>query len=240
MTRNAVLIFADRLTADLGRRRWSRRFAALLPLPALGGGGEWDVHLFSPGVRETPADPCRHRQIGRGFAERLEHAVRSLADAGYERLVVVGRDCPDLSRGDVRTAFEALEAGGDLVLGPDHGGGCWLIGLPAARRELLDGVRWCRGRDFRQLVGRAGGLAVTILATKLDLDGSADLGRLSQLCRNWRRVLAALLHPVPPAAPPLLTPARRAELRTLRRYQIPPPRGATRTRRPRGRRPLLR
>ena len=223
MSRNAVLIFADRTSADLARRRWPRRLAALLPLPHLDGDGAWDVHLFTPGGGGGPAGVSVHKQTGRGFGERLERAVQTLESAGYDRVVIVGRDCPALERGDIAQAFAALDAN-RVALGPDQHGGCWLIGLRLRDRDLLQGVRWCRGEDFAALLAKAGG-AAAVLGRKIDLDSTADALLLARQGRRWFGVVASLLFPDEVKrsadAPPPSVASRRRRLR----FQTPPPRG---------------
>ena len=221
MTRDAVLIFADDLAADLGRRRWPRRLAGLLAVPTLDGGAAWDVHLFCPRTSDVPAGVTLHGQAGDGFGERLDNAVSTLA-AGYDRVVIVGRDCPQLDAADVVTAFASLGNEARLVLGPDQGGGCWLIGLNLADAAILAGVRWCGGTDFAELLARAGDGGAAVLSQKIDLDRLADARRLGHGSTFWRRIIAALL-PRPPRPAFASRPMRRACLLRLRRFQLPPP-----------------
>src|SRR5438552_5625985 len=115
IVRRAVLVFADSLAKDLSRRRWSRRLAALLRVPEFDSSEIGaDVHVFTSG-----------RQHGSTFGERLSNAVKDLAQSGYEQIVIVGRDCPQLNADDIRSAFERLGQN-RAVLGPDHRGGCYL------------------------------------------------------------------------------------------------------------------
>ena len=209
MGKAAVLIFADAVERDLSRRRWPSQLAPLLALPDVGGAGA-DVHRFTP-----------DRQRGRTFGRRLSNAVADLAAAGYERIVIVGRDCPDLKASDVTAALAALENDQTrLALGPDHAGGCWLIGLRAADLHLLDGVKWRRGTDRAELTRRAGESAVALLDEKIDLDGTADLRIVHRTLEIVRALallgLAPMRCPVPRAV--------HAQTELVRhRWQLPPP-----------------
>jgi glycosyltransferase A (GT-A) superfamily protein (DUF2064 family) len=49
-----------------------------------------------------------HAQRGASFAARLEKAVETLAQLAYERVVIVGCDCPDLEAQDITTALQSL------------------------------------------------------------------------------------------------------------------------------------
>ena len=156
-TRNALLVFADPVALDLQRRGWSRIAAPLLRLSearfSTGASARWDVHFFSSGpvTGRLPANWEAHRQRGRGFGERIENALGDLCASGYERVVIVGRDCPELTAAEISTAFDRLEAGCSLVLGPDWKGGCYLIGLCAAEVPRLRGVHWRQNTDFAAL-----------------------------------------------------------------------------------------
>ena len=189
VNRQAVLIFADPSGFDLARRRLPRflrplfSWRRLQPAPL-----DADFHLFTSGELKTPAGVQCHAQQGATFAERLEAAVAKLSAFGYSEIVIVGSDCPSLTTADVATAFASLSTK-RLVLGPDHRGGCYLIGLRADDRALLRDVQWNRNRDYDQLQRRIPGEALHSLAVKMDIDSWADVqllaragDRLAELC----------------------------------------------------------
>ena len=148
----------------------------LLNLPAFASGFSpaIDVHLFTSAGNAGVAGPHVHRQSGRGFAERFEDAIETMARLGYDEVVAIGRDCPGLRALDIEQAFAEL-ASKKLVLGPDHRGGCYLIAFRAADRELLRDVRWKRNTDCAQLLERAGAPNVFLLPVKQDLDSWNDV-----------------------------------------------------------------
>ncbi len=175
MKRKALLIFADSLALDLSRRRLPGSFRSLFDLnPVLRSPLDADVHLFTSNDLESTPTVTVHRQDGATFAARLEAAVDEIAARGYDEVVLIGRDCPDLNCDDIATAFRELE-NRRLVLGPDHRGGCYLIALRVADRALLQGVRWKRNTDCAQLIERSGRSRVFLLPVKQDLDSWADV-----------------------------------------------------------------
>ncbi|MGH9338166.1 MAG: DUF2064 domain-containing protein [Acidobacteriota bacterium] len=111
----AILVFADPISLDLTRRKWPGRFACLLRLPDLKTalGAEADVHFFTSPTGVLSANRSGpgglHPQRGCGFGERLQNAVEDLTSLGYEQIVIVGRDCPDLNAGDIRRALKLLQ-----------------------------------------------------------------------------------------------------------------------------------
>ena len=88
-----------------------------------------------PEVREIDA------QEGEGLAERLAHAFeRSAAARPGWSLVCVGADSPQVPAERIVAAHAAIEAGADLVLGPDRGGGYYLVGLARPVAEIFTRV----------------------------------------------------------------------------------------------------
>ena len=200
--RVAVLIFAEAQQRDLRRRGLPSRASNLLALPRLDDiSASADVHWFCDRPFEPPVERPRdaplaasqqfivHRQRGRTFAQRLENAVDDLAQAGYEKIVILGRDCPQLTRDDVTRAIELLDSQ-RLVIGPDHRGGCWLIALHATDREKLHGVRWRRDTDAAELLSRFGATFTSVLDVKFDLDHAGDLRDLAKVFAPALAVLA--------------------------------------------------
>ncbi|MFN7931439.1 MAG: DUF2064 domain-containing protein [Blastocatellia bacterium] len=226
--RCAVLVFADAPTLDLARRRWPQSFQALLQSPQLQA--EWgdgaDIHLFTTaGLRLPSLLPhiTVHAQQGASFAARLENAVEALAQLAYERVVIIGRDCPDLEAQDITTALQSLNEH-TLALGPDHHGGCYLIALHLRDRAKLKGIGWQRNTDCTALTKRFGAANTALLPVKLDLDTLSDVRLLARSNSRWRQLAAVLLRTlvaVPLCFLPQPVPAAQHRLRVI--WQLPPP-----------------
>jgi uncharacterized protein DUF2064 len=195
MERRALLIFADSAHSDCKHRGWPNAFRILLETQSLtfDESPGFDVHLFrGRGVwRLVPSSVQVHFQEGASFGQKLETAIESLARLGYQEIVVVGRDCPELEQSDIFEAF-ALLGRHRLVLGPDHRGGCYLIGIHANDRRKLSGIRWQRNTDFRQILNRFGDQDVCRLCVKIDLDSLTDVWLLARSRSQWS-VVAELL-----------------------------------------------
>src|ERR1044071_3386670 len=133
--RRAVLIFAEATPVELARRAFPNAARPLLKLPAFGTefSRGIDVHLFTSGRGSIPSTPRVHRQTGPDFGARLENAIARIDELGYDEVVVIGSDCPTLRPIDIEHAFGKLGSR-KLVLGPDHRGGCYLIGFRSCRR----------------------------------------------------------------------------------------------------------
>jgi rSAM/selenodomain-associated transferase 2/rSAM/selenodomain-associated transferase 1 len=109
---------------------------------------------------------------------------RALADGfacGYEPVVIIGSDIPDITADIIQKAFEELE-NHDLVLGPAGDGGYYLIGMHKtafnrANPPLFNGIRWGTDRVLPQTlaVAKELGLSYTLLDTLEDVDRPEDL-----------------------------------------------------------------
>jgi rSAM/selenodomain-associated transferase 1 len=68
-------------------------------------------------------------QTGRDLGERMKNAFARCFSDGYNPVVLIGSDCPDLTVGVIEGAFQALESGYDVVIGPALDGGYYMIGF---------------------------------------------------------------------------------------------------------------
>jgi hypothetical protein len=123
-------------------------------------------------------------QLGAGLGERLAHLVeQSFVRREARSLVVIGSDQPLVPLARIHEAHRALEDGAGCVLGPDRGGGYYLVGLARSVPELFTAVPMSTEGTCRatEALARERGLAVVRLAEHDDVDTPADLERL---CRT--------------------------------------------------------
>ncbi|MGH8895858.1 MAG: TIGR04282 family arsenosugar biosynthesis glycosyltransferase [Egibacteraceae bacterium] len=134
-------------------------------------------------------------QTGGGLEARLAAAQAELFACGYDRVLLLGADCPTVSGAYLREAIDAL-ADADLVLGPAVDGGYTLIGTNAPSLALFDGVPMSTDRVLTDTVERAvrQRLRTRLLAWRHDLDTVADLAeaRASGQLAHAPATLAAL------------------------------------------------
>jgi rSAM/selenodomain-associated transferase 1 len=164
---------------------------------------------LAPGEAAPPAPVETFVQEGSDLGARMLSAAQRMASDGALP-VVVGADLPDLDEGAVERAFDALERGSDLVLGPASDGGFYLIGFGAAARrpDLFAGVAWGEDGVLGRTCANARtlGLAVELLAEAADVDRPEDLAPLARRlaargargddpCPRTRAVLARFAAP---------------------------------------------
>lgn len=170
-------------------------------------GGDFELRLawaLDPG-EEIPAGAVPGiagiRQSGDDLGERLYRAL-SEAASEVEAVAALGSDHPSLPLELVQRAFERVEAGADVVLGPAEDGGYYLIALRsgAVARRLFDEIAWSTERVLPATLERCRelGLGVELLPAASDVDTPEDLRRLADGmvscdlgCPRTRRLLAS-------------------------------------------------
>lgn len=225
----AILVFANPVAIDCQRRKWSRSFQRLFDTDRLVGLAtpETDVHIFTsmaPGLSRGNLYTVHvQRYTGAGFGERLQDAVDCLTGLGYCKIVIIGSDCPSLTAGDILKAFKLLDDK-RLVLGPDHRGGCYLIGLHGGDRVPLAQIRWHQNTDCAELLNRCGENVTAQLPVKIDLDTLEDLRLLARAESCWKAMALALLQSLNFIYPEVNgTPHRNANKHQILAWQLPPP-----------------
>jgi len=119
-------------------------------------------------------------QKGEGLAAGLTSVFTYFAASGQQRVVAFNSDSPHLPASVLGSAFEALTAH-DVVVGPTHDGGYYLVGANAAYPALFDGDGMGTKSALEALLARARGLQLSVGYTDpfYDIDVESDLARLA-------------------------------------------------------------
>jgi rSAM/selenodomain-associated transferase 1 len=115
-------------------------------------------------------------QSGGELGDRIEHAFRTVFNHGSEKAVIVATDVPDLTHNIMDRALKALD-NCDLVIGPSHDGGYYLLGMKRLYSELFKNIPWSTGHVCEETLLRvkARGLFSHILPSLRDIDTEDDL-----------------------------------------------------------------
>lgn len=119
-------------------------------------------------------------QRGEGLAGGLVSVFAHFTADGRQRVIAFNSDSPHLSPSILDVAFQTL-ATCDLVLGPTHDGGYYLVGAKASHPTLFENDGLGTSSALEQLLVRAQALELSssLTETFYDIDVADDLIRLA-------------------------------------------------------------
>ena len=119
-------------------------------------------------------------QEGSDLGERLDNAASAYLARGYRKVAIVNSDGPTLPADYLVEAFQVMEDGADVALGPSEDGGYYLIGMKRPVPRLLREVQMSTPRVLSDTLALAGevGLQVKLLPPWYDVDDLPSLLRL--------------------------------------------------------------
>jgi uncharacterized protein len=126
---------------------------------------------------------CVVAQKGEGLAAGLTSVFAHFA-AGHQRVIAFNSDSPHLPASVLEDAFKILAAH-DIVIGPTHDGGYYLIGAKATHPALFENDGMGTTNALEALLARARTLALSVgfTAPFYDIDVASDLARLAEELR---------------------------------------------------------
>jgi uncharacterized protein len=132
---------------------------------------------------------CVVAQKGEGLAAGLTSVFAQFAEgrrtnALQRRIIAFNSDSPHLPRSVLEDAFETLAAH-DVVVGPTHDGGYYLVGAKASHPTLFAGDGMGTSSALERLLSRARALELSVgFADRFyDIDTADDLSRLAEELR---------------------------------------------------------
>jgi hypothetical protein len=123
-------------------------------------------------------------QKGEGLAAGLTSVFAHFAEGHQRRTIAFNSDSPHLPRSVLESAFETLVAH-DVVVGPTHDGGYYLVGAKASHPTLFAGDGMGTSSALERLLSRARGLELSVGFADpfYDIDVADDLTRLAEELR---------------------------------------------------------
>jgi rSAM/selenodomain-associated transferase 1 len=117
-----------------------------------------------------------YEQLGDDLGQRMNHALTNALSKGYRYAIVIGTDIPTLSPPTYKNALSLLQTH-DIVLGPTHDGGYYLIGVKQPTPELFVDIPWSTGQvcTLTQTKAQSLGRTVGLLDAERDIDTFDDL-----------------------------------------------------------------
>jgi len=117
-------------------------------------------------------------QVGSDIGERMETAFKETFLEGFNEVLVIGSDIPDITPSLIDKAFEVLKSS-DAVIGPCFDGGYYLIGFRKKTflSDTFKGIQWSTEGVFKDTMGvfMKKGFKVHVLPKLRDIDRIEDL-----------------------------------------------------------------
>ena len=124
-------------------------------------------------------------QKGTDLGERMSNAFDEVFEKGYEKVCMIGSDCPYITQDILENAFNRLSET-DVVLGPTRDGGYYLIGLIESHEELFENIDWGGSQVFDKTIQKL--IAQDMIWYELpmleDVDTEAGLDRYRLYARQ--------------------------------------------------------
>lgn len=118
----------------------------------------------------------KHIQQGDDLGQRMLNAFFDSIEDGYEKVVLIGSDIPDISKKIIDDAFAKLEDH-DVVVGPAEDGGFYLIGMKNAHKALFEDKTYSHPKVYEELIETIEDVGMSYATTKtlFDLDTKGDM-----------------------------------------------------------------
>jgi rSAM/selenodomain-associated transferase 1 len=115
-------------------------------------------------------------QHGKDLGERMKNAFKKGIEDGYERIVLIGSDLPDITANHINKGLQALEQS-EVVFGPAVDGGYYLLGLSKMHDFVFNNKPWSEDDLLEKTLSELekNNVTFTTLDTLNDIDTFEDL-----------------------------------------------------------------
>lgn len=117
------------------------------------------------------------QQSGETFGERLANATESVYEQGFDKVIIMGNDSPDITPQLLKDTRDLLHKN-ELILGPSLDGGVYLIGIHKSvyQRDFFENLPWQEDnlQDAWNAYSQQKELSINWLEAFQDIDDSAD------------------------------------------------------------------
>ena len=165
-TRNLYKCFVSDLIGTLEKKRYTFKIAFYPPAS--------DEKIIS----WLGSEHSYITQVGRNLGERMQNAFKKTFLEGFNEVLVIGSDIPDITPSLIDKAFKAL-SNHDTVIGPCFDGGYYLIGFRKEMflSDIFKGIQWSTERVCKDTmeVFMKKGYKVCVLPKLRDIDRIEDL-----------------------------------------------------------------
>ena len=129
---------------------------------------DWDDEWNEP-------DFNKRLQCNTNLGGKMRRAFKEVFSAGYDKAIIIGSDCFELTTALIESAFLYLDDK-DVVIGPASDGGYYLLGMKRMHSCFFSNKQWSTASVYAATLQDAAthGLSITSLPVLTDVDTEAD------------------------------------------------------------------
>ncbi|GAL66853.1 TIGR04282 family arsenosugar biosynthesis glycosyltransferase [Jejuia pallidilutea] len=188
MTKELIIVFVKNITlgkvktrlaktiGDVGAFEVYKELVAITEKATLNVEADKRIYFSDTIINEKWQGFEKFIQEGTDLGIRMKNAFARGFEDGYERIVLIGSDLPDINATHIFNGLKALEKS-DTVFGPAEDGGYYLIGQSKHYNFLFENKPWSKDNLLEKTLQELTEKAVTFstLETLNDIDTYEDL-----------------------------------------------------------------
>ena len=118
----------------------------------------------------------KFHQKGFDLGEKMQNSFKKGVFDGFEKIVLIGSDLPEISEKIINEAFEELDKN-ELVFGPAEDGGYYLIGMKKEHFFVFKNKPWSQENLLKETLKEVNkrGVSYSLLKELNDIDTFEDL-----------------------------------------------------------------
>jgi len=126
-----------------------------------------------------------YAQSGESLGMKMLNAFQQIFEKGYDRIIIVGTDVPDIDSTLMLNAFDELDKK-DFVIGPSHDGGYYLLGMKSLTADLFNDIKWGAERVLTSTLEKLNktNASYKLLPKLIDMDMKKDIVQWYQMVNN--------------------------------------------------------
>jgi len=134
------------------------------------------VYFSNAIVNNQWKDEFKTVQQGGDLGERMLNAFEDGFNDGYDRIVLIGSDLPDINSNHILNGLNALDAN-DVVFGPAEDGGYYLVGMSQLVPQIFQNKPWSQPNLLKTTLEELNhnNTSVGLLEVLNDIDTYEDL-----------------------------------------------------------------
>lgn len=132
------------------------------------------------------------KQRGKNFGEKFNNAINDTFNLGYDEVIIIGNDSPDISANHIIESFKNTSK--SVVLGPSYDGGIYLLGLNFQTFTTDISARWNTHYVIEDLIKYFNTKNIYKLNVLFDIDNENDLKDWFLLCSCNAQIIKSQLN----------------------------------------------